>query len=166
MTKLTEDTTAALYNELHPLSPHSQPWLVLTAEQQQAVRNVSDQRFNDGFDEGEAIGRESLNEAVGCATGALSSEIASLQEAFDNLKTVIDEQFGMQPVMTPDEAVSFLDQEITRRNAARDNREAELRSRITKLAESLHNASGNPFITGVDDRLLKHVSEKLRELGK
>lgn len=56
---MTDDPIASLYNELHPLSPHSSPWLILTPEQQQAVRAVADRRYNVGFDDGERrMGRE------------------------------------------------------------------------------------------------------------
>ncbi len=39
---------------------------------------------------------------------------------------------------------------------------ARLLSRIEKLADSLQNASG--YISGADDRALKHIAERLREL--
>lgn len=43
-------------------------------------------------------------------------------------------------------------------------RALELEERIAKLSESLHNGSGNPYISGVDEHLMKHVSERLRKI--
>ncbi len=104
----------------------------------------------------------------------LRAQLAEMREAFDRLKTAIDEHFGMQPTMTPDEAVLFLDQEICRRNAVRDNRETEQRGTIAKLAAErdalivkLHD---DPELDATDGahpawwRGHDHVEAKFREL--
>jgi len=72
----------------------------------------------------------------------------------------------MRPAKTPERIVAPTDGATCNcdQSTALSRQVADLESGIRKLAESLDLGSGSPYLTGADERVLKHTAERLLKL--